>query len=169
MIIKVNKDDEKIGEIEKMKAHQEGVLHRAFSIFILNDKGEMLLQKRAGGKYHGGGLWSNTCCSHPTRQEGLKKQAEKRLKEEVGFTTKIKKIGEIKYNLKVGNLIEHEYDHLFMGNYNGKVNPDPKEVSDYKWVSLEKLEKDLKENPDIYTPWFKLLYFEASNSFKING
>ncbi len=158
MIIKVNEKDHSLGYVDKLAAHKEAILHRAFSVFILNNKGEMLLQKRADNKYHGGGLWSNTCCSHPTEDENLKIQAEKRLMEEMGFKTKIGKIGEAKYNLKVGNLIEHEYDHLFIGTYNGEIKPNPKEVSDYKWVSLPKLEKDLEDNPGIYTPWFKFLY-----------
>lgn len=162
-IIRVDENDKKIGEIEKLKAHKEAVLHRAFSIFILNDEGEMLLQKRADDKYHGGGLWSNACCSHPTEDDNLQKQAERRLMEEMGFRTKIGKIGEAKYNLEVGNLIEHEYDHLFIGTYNGEIKPNPKEVSDYRWISLENLEKDLKTNPDIYTPWFKFLYPEVLN------
>ncbi len=157
-IIKVDENDKKIGEIEKLKAHKEAVLHRAFSVFILNDEGEMLLQKRADDKYHGGGLWSNACCSHPTEDDNLREQAEERLMEEMGFKTKIGKIGEAKYNLEVGDLVEHEYDHLFIGAYNGKVDPNPKEVSDYKWTPLHEIEKDLKDNSEKYTPWFKFLY-----------
>ena len=118
----------------------------------------MLLQKRAKGKYHGGGLWSNACCSHPTRDGNIKDQAEKRLVEEMGFATKIGKIGTAKYNLEVGDLVEHEYDHLFIGTYNGEVDPSPEEVSDYRWTRLHEIEKDLKENPDKYTPWFRFLY-----------
>ena len=163
MILRVDENDNKIGEIEKLKAHKEAVLHRAFSVFVLNDEGEMLLQKRADNKYHGGGLWSNTCCSHPTEDGDLQKQAENRLDEEMGFKTKIGKIGEVKYNLEVGDLIEHEYDHLFIGTYNGEVRPNPEEVSDYRWVALHKIEKDLEENPDIYTPWFKFLYPKVLN------
>lgn len=161
MIIKVDENDKKLGEIEKLKAHKEGVLHRAFSVFILNDGGEMLLQKRAENKYHGGGLWSNTCCSHPTDNNDLINQVKKRLMEEMGFSCQIGKIGEKVYNLKVGDLIEHEYDHLFIGTYNGKVNPDPGEVSDYKWMSLYEIEKDIEENPERYTPWFKVLFPEV--------
>ncbi len=157
-IIKVDENDNKVGEIEKLKAHKEATLHRAFSVFILNDEGEMLLQKRAEGKYHGGGLWSNTCCSHPVEEDNLKEQAKERLFEEMGFKTKIGKIGTAKYKLKVGDLTEHEYDHLFIGTYNGRVKPNPKEVSDYRWMALHDIEKDLKENPEKYTPWFIFLY-----------
>lgn len=161
MIIKVDENDNKIGEIEKLRAHKEGVLHRAFSIFILNNEGEMLLQKRAESKYHGGGLWSNTCCSHPTKNDNIVSQAKKRLKEEMGFSAEMGKLGEVKYNLDVGDLIEHEYDHLFIGTYNEKVNPNPEEVSDYKWVPLYEIEKDIEENPKKYTPWFKVLFPEV--------
>lgn len=166
-IIKVDENDKKLGEIEKLKAHKEGVLHRAFSVFILNDEGEMLLQKRAERKYHGGGLWSNTCCSHPTKESNLKKQAEKRLFEEMGFNTQIGKIGIAKYNLEVGDLIEHEYDHLFIGTYNGNPKPNSDEVSDYRWVPLHEIEKDLKENSDKYTPWFKVLYPKVLDSLGV--
>ncbi|MGM0438911.1 MAG: isopentenyl-diphosphate Delta-isomerase [Patescibacteria group bacterium] len=168
MIIKVDDEDKKLGEIEKLKAHEEGILHRAFSIFIFNDEGEMLLQKRAEGKYHGGGLWSNTCCSHPNKDGGLKKQAKRRLKEEMGFTAEIGEVGTVKYNLEVGDLTEHEYDHLFIGTYNGKVNPNPKEVSDYKWLPLSEIEKDIKEDPNNYTPWFKEILPKVLEIININ-
>ncbi len=167
-IIKVDEEDKKIGEIEKLKAHEKGVLHRAFSIFILNDEGEMLLQKRAESKYHGGGLWSNSCCSHPTEDNNLKKQAKKRLKEEMGFSAEIGEIGTTKYNLKVGNLIEHELDHLFIGTYNGAVDPNSKEVSDYQWLSLSEIEKDIEKNPEKYTPWFKVILPKVLEIIKIN-
>ena len=166
-IIKVDENDKKIGEIEKLTAHEEGVLHRAFSVFILNDEGEMLLQKRADDKYHGGSLWSNACCSHPTEGGNLREQAEERLMEEMGFTTQIGKIGTAKYNLEVGDLIEYEYDHLFIGTYNGKINPNPEEVSDHKWLPLHEIEKDLKENCDKYTPWFKFLYPKILSSLGV--
>ncbi len=167
-ILKVDEKDNRIGGIQKLKAHQEGVLHRAFSVFVLNDQGEMLLQKRADQKYHGGGLWSNTCCSHPTQDNQLKKQAEDRLEEEMGFTTKIGKIGTVKYKLQVGKLVEHEYDHLFIGTYNGNVDPNPEEVSDHKWMALPDIEKDLKDNPGKYTPWFKVLYSKLKNKFNVD-
>jgi isopentenyl-diphosphate delta-isomerase len=157
-VIKVDKEDKKIGEIEKLEAHQDGILHRAFSIFILNDEGEMLLQKRADQKYHAGGLWTNACCSHPTEETDLKEQAKKRLREEMGFETEIGQIDIIPYRAEVGDLIENEIDHIFIGIYNGNIKPNPDEVSDYKWISLDKLEQDLEKNSEKYTPWFKILY-----------
>lgn len=166
-LIKVDKDDNKIGEVEKLKAHKEAILHRAFSVFILNNEGEMLLQKRAAAKYHGADLWSNACCSHPTKDNDLRKQAEERLMEEMGFTTTIGKIGTAQYKLKVGDLVEHEYDHLFIGTYNGEIDPDPEEVADYEWIPLHKVEKDLKDNPKKYTPWFKFLYPKIVNSLRV--
>ncbi len=165
-IIKVDENDKEIGEIGKMEAHKKAVLHRAFSIFIFNKKGEVLLQRRADSKYHGGGLWSNACCSHPTVGGNLKKQAQKRLDEEMGFIVDIKKIDVIQYRAKVGELVENEVDHIFIGEYEGGINPDPKEVSDYKWIGLKKLEEDLKKNPKNYTPWFKILYSKLESSFK---
>ncbi len=151
-VITVDDKDRKIGEMEKLKAHEEGALHRAFSVFIMNKKGELLIQKRAAEKYHGGGLWSNTCCSHPTGQ--IKTDAERRLAEEMGFSVDLIEFGEVKYNLKVGKLIENEYDHLFIGFYDGPINPNPEEVSDYKWIVPEILKRDFSENPNRYTPWF---------------
>lgn len=156
-VITVNEKDEKVGEIEKMEAHRQGVLHRAFSIFIYNQTGKILLQKRAQQKYHGGGLWANACCGHPT-SDNIKSDAQKRLKEEMGFTCALKAIGIIRYRAKVGELIENEIDHIFLGNYEGLVSPASEEVSDYMWAKISWLENDLQQNPRKYTPWFKIIY-----------
>ena len=158
-IILVDEKDNVIGHEEKLKAHlYGGKLHRAFSIFIFNSKKEMLLQFRSIKKYHFGGLWTNTCCSHPRKDEELEKAAHRRLKEEFGFDTELKEIFSFTYkhrDEKTG-LTEHEFDHVFIGTYDGEPNPNPNEIDDYKWISLDKLEKDVSENPEKYTPWFKI-------------
>lgn len=157
-VILVNEKDKKIGTEEKMKAHQEGKLHRAFSVLIFNKKGEMLIQKRAKTKYHSGGLWTNTCCSHPRPKETLKKAVKRRLKEEMGIECKdLKKIFSFIYKVKVGNLIEHEFDHVFLGKFEGNPKPNKKEVEDWKWISPKELKREMKKNPQKYTPWFKII------------
>lgn len=156
-IILVNKNDQEIGTGEKMKVHQDGKLHRAFSIFVFNSKNEMLLQKRAEAKYHCGGLWTNTCCSHPRSGELLEKEIHKRLQEEMGFDCELKEIGNFIYKVKFDNgLTEHEYDHVFTGEFNDKPNINPEEADDYQWISLEDLKKEIKKNPDDFTIWFKI-------------
>ncbi len=157
-VITVDKKDEEIGKEEKLKTHQEGKLHRAFSIFIFNKKGELLLQKRAGAKYHSGGLWSNTCCSHPRPGFDLKEEAKKRLKEEMGVETELKEVFSFIYKTKIGKLIEHEFDHVFIGKFNGDPKPNEKEVEEWRWVSKRELKKALKENPEKYTPWLKIIF-----------
>lgn len=156
-VILVDEKDNVIGTEEKMKTHQEGKLHRAFSIFVFNSKGELLLQKRAKSKYHSGGLWTNTCCSHPRPEEHIEKAVHRRLKEEMGFDCELKEIFSFTYKAKLdNNLFEHEYDHVFIGNFDGEPNPNPEEVDDWKWVDLEELKKDIRENPDSYTYWLKI-------------
>jgi len=156
-VIIVDKDDRIICNEEKIKAHKEGMLHRAFSIFIFNSKKELLLQKRGLKKYHSGGKWSNTCCSHPEQEENIKEQAEERLKKEMGISTELKEIFSFVYKTKVdNNLTEHEYDHVFLGYYNNDPKPDKNEVDNWKWMDIEKLEQDIKNNPDKYTPWLKI-------------
>jgi len=154
-VILVDREDNEIGKEEKIKAHELGKLHRAFSIFIFNDKKQLMLQRRAN-KYHSGGLWSNTCCSHPRPNKDLKEEAKKRLQEEMGFTTELKEMFSFIYKAPVNGLIEHEYDHVFFGNYNDNPKPNKLEVSDWKWLSLKDLEKYTRENPDDYTIWLKL-------------
>lgn len=155
-VILVDKSNRKIGTEEKLKAHKEGKLHRAFSIFIFNSKEELLLQKRARTKYHSKGLWSNTCCGHPMPKETLGKAAQRRLKEEMGFDCKLKKIFSFIYKKKFRNgLIEHEFDNVFVGKFDGKSKPNPREVVNYKWISIDKLKKDIKKHPEKYTYWLK--------------
>lgn len=159
-VILVDKKDNIIGVEEKMKAHQQGKLHRAFSILLFNKKGETLIQKRAKSKYHSPGLWSNTCCSHPRPNEDTKEAAKRRLKEEMGIKTNLKEVFSFIYKAKVGNLIEHEFDHVFLGSFNGKPKPNKKEVANWRWIKLKELEKEIKINSQEYTPWFKIIFKE---------
>ncbi len=164
MVILVNEKDEKIGIEEKLKAHQEGKLHRAFSVLLFNKKGEVLIQKRAKSKYHSGGLWTNTCCSHPKVKESLKKAVKRRLREEMGIECEnLREIFSFIYKAKVGNLIEHEFDHVFVGTFEGKPKPNKKEVEDWKWIKLSQLKKEIKKNPQKYTPWFKIILKKMEN------
>jgi len=153
----VDENDNEVGTGNKIKTHQEGKLHRAFSIFVFNSKGQLLIQKRAKSKYHSGSLWSNTCCSHPKPRESLKKAVHRRLKEEMGFDCELEEIFSFIYKTKLdNNLFEHEYDHVFIGNFDNEPTPNPKEVDEWKWVDLEVLKKDILENPENYSYWLKL-------------
>jgi isopentenyl-diphosphate delta-isomerase len=157
-IILVDEDDNPIGFETKLKAHEDGgKLHRAFSVFIFDGTGRMLLQRRAKTKYHFGGLWSNACCSHPKREEELQDAARARLLQEFGFRTELEEVFSFTYRASdvESGLTEYEYDHVFYGEFNGKPRPNPDEIEDWKWVDLSKLMADIESNPDHYTPWFK--------------
>lgn len=157
-VILVNEKDEEIGLCEKMKAHKEGKLHRAFSIFIFNAKGELLLQRRALNKYHTPGLWTNTCCSHPRKGEVVKKAAIRRLKEEMGINLLEEELTEkftFLYKAKLGDIYEHELDHVLVAMKEVQPVVNEKEVCDYKWESYENIMEDIKKNPEKYTYWFK--------------
>lgn len=159
-IILVDPKDHKIGEIEKILAHEYGMLHRAFSIFIFRKRGkkiELLLQQRSRKKYHGGGLWTNTCCSHPHPKDKIVKSAEKRLKEEMGIEVKLKQIGKFHYVAPVDNgLTENEIDHVLIGTYEEDEIPiNTNEVENYRWENVVTLQKKLAHQPKKYTPWFK--------------
>jgi isopentenyl-diphosphate Delta-isomerase len=156
-LILVNEQDEPIGVAEKMEAHQKGLLHRAFSVFIFNVKGEMLLQQRAINKYHSGGLWTNACCSHPYVGQQIVEAAQKRLEEEMGFSTAIQSAFQFTYKASFDNgLTEHEYDHVFIGQYEGIITPSADEVGDYCYKSMEDIEQDISTHPQKYTEWFKI-------------
>lgn len=156
-IILVDKKDREIGAEEKLKVHKSGKLHRAFSIFVFNRKGELLLQKRARGKYHSGGLWTNTCCSHSKAGEPLEKAVHRRLKEEMGFDCPLKEVFSFIYKVKFDNgLYEHELDHVFIGRYQRNPVPNPEEYEECKWVSLKELKKDIQKNPGNYTYWLRV-------------
>lgn len=158
-VILVNELDEPVGTMEKMEAHEKAVLHRAFSVFIFNSKGEMLLQQRALKKYHSGGLWTNACCSHPFPGEETIAAAKRRLNEELGFTTDLKKAFHFTYKAPFDNgLTEYEYDHVFTGKYEGAINPDKEEVSDYCYMTLDAIEQSLQSHPQKYTAWFHIAF-----------
>lgn len=158
-IIEVNVNDKEIGSIEKMEAHYKGILHRAFSIIVYNSKNELLLQKRNREKYHSPGLWTNTCCSHPRYGEGLEEAALRRLKEEMGFVCNIKEMSSFMYKIEFNNgLTENEYDHVFLGTFNGEIHPNLDEIEEYKWLGIDDIRIDIKNNPDSYTYWFKYLF-----------
>jgi len=156
-IILVDKNNAIIGYEEKIKTHLEGKLHRAFSAFIVNSKKEMLIQKRNLQKYHSGGLWTNACCSHPRKGEETSNGIHRRLKEEMGFDCKLSNIFDFQYKNSFDNgLTENEYDHVFLGTYEKEVFLNPKEADDFEWINLNKLVEDTKDNPHIYTCWFKI-------------
>lgn len=155
-VILVDKNDKPIRFEEKIRAHEEDKLHRCFSILVFNSKGDLLIQKRAKSKYHSGGLWSNTCCSHPLTKN-IKKEAEKRLQEEMGFSCSLKEVFSLIYNLKVGKLYEHEFNHVLTGIFDEKPKPNPGEAEDWKWVSVKNLKRDIKLHPKKYASWFKLI------------
>jgi len=156
-VILIDRKNRKIGIEEKLKAHREGKLHRAFSIFVFNSKGELLIQRRVKEKYHSGGLWANTACSHPKPNESYSCAVHRRLKEEMGFECKLKKLFCFFYKAKFENgLIENEHDCVFIGKFDGKIKPNKKEVMNYKWISMEELKKDAKKNPSKYAIWLRI-------------
>jgi isopentenyl-diphosphate Delta-isomerase len=156
-VVLVDEKNKKIGIEEKLKAHIEGKMHRAFSIFVFNSKNELLLQQRAKTKYHCPELWSNTCCSHPRPKEGYYEAAHRRLKEEMGFDCKLKKLFCFTYNTRFDNgLIENEYDCVFIGKSDKTPVLNKEEAMAYKWISIEEIEKDINEAPDKYTFWLKV-------------
>lgn len=165
-VILVDSNDNKIGTMEKLEAHEKGLLHRAFSIFVFNEFGELLLQRRALHKYHSGGLWTNTCCSHQRPGESNEEAARRRLMEEMGFDTELKDKFSFVYKCDMGNgLTEHEYDHVLFGRFNGIPDPNPSEVSAWKYLSLEQIEKEMETNPLTYTEWFKICFFQVLDHF----
>lgn len=157
-VILVDENDLVIGTMPKLEAHEKGLLHRAFSVFIFNDKRETMLHQRADGKYHSPGLWSNTCCSHPREGETNVQAGERRLQEEMGFSVPLKKVFSFMYKTDFSNgLTEHEFDHVLIGKWNKDPNMNPEEVKDWKWVDMEVVRNDVKDNPNNYTVWFQHL------------
>ena len=161
-VVLVNENDNQIGIIEKMAAHIVPRLHRAFSIFIFNSQGEMLLQQRALTKYHSPGLWTNTCCSHPRNGESLEQATARRLKEEMGLSCDMHEVFTFIYKAPVGlGLVEHEYDHVFFGQSDDVPVINPDEVASYKYMSLDDIASDMKAHPECYTEWFKISFEEV--------
>lgn len=161
-VVLVDEKDNPLGTMEKMEAHEKGVLHRAFSVFIFNKNGEMLLQQRAFSKYHSGGLWTNTCCSHPREGETTIDAAHRRLQEEMGFDCKIEKVFDFIYKKKLDKgLIEHELDHVFIGEFDGEVCFNKEEVNAYVYVPVQVVLEEVNRQPEKYTEWFKICLDEV--------
>lgn len=158
-VILVNENNEELGVMEKMEAHRKALLHRAFSVFVFNNKNELLLQQRAAEKYHSPLLWTNTCCSHQKLGETNIEAGLRRLKEEMGFTCNLEEVFSFVYKAPFDNgLTEHELDHVMMGKYNANPEINTEEVADFKWVTLENLKSEMALHPELYTEWFKIIF-----------
>ena len=168
LVILVNEQDEQIGLMEKMEAHEKALLHRAFSVFVLNDKKELMLQQRAAGKYHSPLLWANTCCSHQRDGETSLAAGKRRLQEEMGFDCELKELFSFIYKAPFSNgLTEHELDHVMIGSYNEAPIINTDEVESYKWMSLEAVKKDMELQAEIYTEWFKIIFDKFYHHLKV--
>lgn len=158
-VILVDADDREVGAMDKLAAHEKGgVRHRAFSVFVVDPQGRWLLQRRAAGKYHFPGLWTNACCSHPRPGEKTADAAHRRLREELGFDCPLAERFQFEYKAasEAEGLTEHELDHVFTGEYSGAVQPDPAEAGEVRWVEPAALEQELRAHPENFTPWFKI-------------
>lgn len=159
LVILVNENDEQIGLMPKMEAHEKALLHRAFSVFVFNENNELMLQQRAKHKYHSPGLWTNTCCSHQREGESNIEAGKRRLKEEMGFVTELRESISFIYKAPFDNgLTEHEYDHILIGRYNGLPHINESEVANWKWMTLDAIKSDIEAHPNKYTAWFKIIF-----------
>lgn len=157
-VVLVDAEDRELGTLEKLQAHVEGRLHRAVSVFVLDDEERLLLQRRAAAKYHSAGQWTNTCCSHPRPDEAPADAAHRRLAEEMGFACELSPAFTLVYRAEVGGgLVEHELDHVFVGRWRGEPAPDPAEADAWRWVPLPEVVRDAAAHPERYTPWFRLI------------
>lgn len=162
LVVLVDEQDQQLGLMPKMEAHEKAVLHRAFSVFVFNDKGELMLQQRAEEKYHSPLLWTNTCCSHQRDGETSLEAGKRRLQEEMGFVCDLKEIFWFIYKAPFDNgLTEHELDHVMVGRYNGEPNVNKDEVESFKWMNLKAVKEDIAESPELYTAWFKIIFKES--------
>jgi len=160
-VILVDTNNNSIGEMEKIETHEKGLLHRAFSIFVFNNENELLLQRRAFSKYHSGGLWTNSCCSHPRPNETVMDASHRRLMEEMGFDCELKEEFSFIYKKEFDNgLTEHEYDHVLIGHYNDDITPNLEEVAEYKYITLKDLQEEIREQPEQFTYWFLIAFKE---------
>lgn len=158
-VILVDENDNQIGLMPKMEAHEKALLHRAFSVFVFNDKNEVMLQQRALDKYHSPGLWTNTCCSHQREGESNLAAGKRRLYEEMGFVTELKETTSFIYKAPFDNgLTEHELDHILVGSYNEDPVINLDEVASWKWMDLEVVKTDVVAQPELYTEWFKIIF-----------
>lgn len=156
-VILVDEQDQQIGLMEKMEAHKKGLLHRAFSVFIFDDEGRMLIHQRADIKYHSGGLWTNACCSHPRDGETVLHAAQRRIDEELGIACDLEARFHFIYRAELDQgLTEHELDHVLIGVHNGPLSPDPEEVKDTRYLSFSELEEEMAAHPERFTEWFKI-------------
>lgn len=161
-VVLIDTEDRELGHMEKLAAHREGLLHRAFSVFLFNESGELLIQQRATSKYHSAGLWTNTCCGHPRPGEELLEAAARRLKEEMGVSATLHPVYQFTYHAPLeGGLVEHELDHVLIGRCDRDPEPDPKEASDWRWVERADLERELAKHPGRFTAWFPLCFAAA--------
>lgn len=159
LVVLVDEKDQQTGLKEKMEAHQKALLHRAFSIFLFNSKGQMMLQQRAWNKYHSPGLWTNTCCSHPRHNETLEQATQRRLNEEMGLQCAMSKAFDFIYRADVGQgLTEHEFDHVFIGTTDLLPHINPDEVASWKYMDIDELESHMQQNPEQYTVWFRIAF-----------
>lgn len=168
MLILVDADDNSMGSQSKMQIHQQGLLHRAFSIFIFDSQGRLLLQQRAFSKYHSAGLWTNSCCGHPRWGESTQAAAQRRLQEEMGFSSELQPVSSFTYRAEVpGNLIEHEFDHIYVGLFDGEPQAAPEEAHSWLWIDVQPLMDEIKLNPDKFTVWFRtIMNNTAANEFE---
>lgn len=159
LVILVDENDEQIGTMPKMEAHEKALLHRAFSVFVFNNENKLMLQQRAEHKYHSPLLWTNTCCSHQREGESNVEAGRRRLMEEMGFVTDLQESISFIYKAPFDNgLTEHEFDHILIGYFDNQPNINPEEVADWKWMDLEEVKLDIQNRPDIYTEWFKIIF-----------
>jgi isopentenyl-diphosphate delta-isomerase len=158
-VILVDLNNNQVGLMPKLEAHEKGVLHRAFSVFVFNENGELMLQRRSLVKYHSPGLWTNTCCSHQREGESNIESGKRRLNEEMGFTTELTEKTSFIYKAEFDNgLIEHEFDHILVGYFDNSPKINTKEVDSWKWMSMESVQDDINESPENYTAWFKIIF-----------
>ena len=166
-VILVDEHDNAIGLMEKIEAHEKALLHRAFSVFVFNAKGELMLQQRAAHKYHSPLLWTNTCCSHQRDGESNLAAGKRRLQEEMGFVCELEEVFSFIYKAPFDNgLTEHELDHVMVGHYEEAPKINPEEVEAYKWMPLEAVKNDMENNPQLYTEWFKIIFKESYDKIK---
>lgn len=166
-VVIVDENDCALGQMEKMEAHEKAVLHRAFSIFLFDESGRMLIQQRAWDKYHSAGLWTNACCSHPRPGEATLQAAERRLREELGIQTELEAVFTYLYKASMENgLTEHEYDHIFVGQYAGDFALNAEEVAQVTYVDMNTLAQEIASKPDTFTVWFKALFPQIENYLK---
>lgn len=160
-VLLVDDGDHPAGEMDKLEAHQQGALHRAFSVLLFDRKGQLLLQQRATDKYHSGGLWTNTCCSHPDPGESVEEGASRRLREEMGLEAPLKKLFTTRYYLELGDgMIENEFDHVFIATSDEEPQVNSEEVMDQRFASKEEIEDELQASPETFTEWFKVIWQE---------